>query len=97
MVEDLSGGRIGYIYVPNTSFAGFSEFYKGLQSLNHKDGLIIDERYNGGGFAIPQFAYVNTEGEWDVEYYGVKPDIEVFDEPGLIQAGRQPMIEKAVE
>jgi tricorn protease len=40
---------------------------------------------------------VNTEGEWDVEAVGVDPDIYVFDDPSLIQAGREPMIEKAVE
>ena len=52
---------------------------------------------DGGGMAVPSFAYVNTEGEWDVEYYGVKPDIEVFDDPTLIQEGREPMLEKAVQ
>ena len=49
-----------------------------------------------GGMAVPAFAYVNNEGEWDVEYYGVHPDIEVFDDPTEIQAGRQPMLDKAV-
>jgi len=54
---------------------------------------------DGGSFAVPGFAYVNTEGEWDVEAVGVSPDpgFEVFDDPALIQAGREPMIEKAVD
>ncbi len=54
---------------------------------------------DGGSLAVPGFAYVNTEGEWDVEAVGVSPDpgFEVFDDPALIQAGREPMIEKAVE
>jgi len=51
---------------------------------------------DGGGMAIPQFAYVNRDGRWDVEYYGVQPDIEVFDDPALIQSGREPMLEEAV-
>lgn len=184
IVDSLSQGRIGYIYVPNTSFNGFESFYKGWQEQFFKEGLIIDERYNGGGsipspmvfdmshpvlnywarrnlplfstpmrthegpkimlingrsssggdafpayfrkmklgplmgtttwggligysysphfvdgggMAVPSFAYVNTEGEWDVEYYGVEPDIEVFDDPSLIQAGREPMLEEAVK
>jgi tricorn protease len=184
LVDRLSGGRIGYIYVPDTSFGGFEAFYRGWFDQASKDGLIIDERYNGGGqgpapmvfdmshpvlsywarrhlelgssptfahegpkvmlingrsssggdafpanframnlgplmgqttwggligygyspsfvdgggMAVPAFAYVNTEGEWDVEYYGVEPDIEVFDDPTLIQAGREPMIERAVQ
>ncbi len=32
-----------------------------------------------------------------MEYYGVEPDIEVFDDPSLIQAGREPMLEEAVK
>ena len=52
---------------------------------------------DGGGMAVPGFAFVNTEGEWDVEAVGVTPDIYVFDDPALIQAGKDPMIEKAVE
>ncbi|HHS13303.1 MAG TPA: acetyl-CoA synthetase, partial [bacterium] len=184
IVDQLSNGRIGYIYVPNTAFEGNEEFYRGWAAQHNKDALIIDDRYNGGGYsparmafdmaapllqywarrhtemtpqpflnhqgpkvmlingysssggdafpdyfrtlelgplmgkttwggligygysprfvdegwmAVPQSAYVNTEGEWDVEYYGVEPDIEVFDDPTLIQAGREPMLERAVE
>jgi tricorn protease len=54
---------------------------------------------DGGSFAVPGFAYVNTEGDWDVEAVGVSPDpgFEVFDDPALIQAGKEPMIERAVE
>jgi tricorn protease len=52
---------------------------------------------DGGGMAVPGFAFVNTEGEWDVEAVGVAPDIYVFDDPALIQAGKDPMIERAVE
>jgi len=52
---------------------------------------------DGGGFAVPAFAFVNTEGEWDVEAVGVAPDIEVFDDPTLIAQGREPMLEKAVD
>jgi len=183
IVDELSGGKIGYFYVPNTGFPGFKAFYEGWQSQFHKEGLIIDDRYNGGGnlphqmvldmaypalqywsrrnlplysspvrthegpkvmlingrsssggdafpdyfqelklgplmgqttwggligysgsprfadgggMAIPQFAYVNRDGRWDVEYYGVQPDIEVFDDPALIQSGREPMLEEAV-
>ena len=51
---------------------------------------------DGGGLAVPGFAFVNTAGEWDVEAFGVEPDIEVFDDPTQIQAGREPMLEAAV-
>lgn len=50
MVEQLSGGRIGYIHVPNTAVEGSRELFKGLVAYNDKQALIIDDRYNGGGF-----------------------------------------------
>ena len=50
MVDKLSGGRIGYIYVPNTAVEGNRELFRGMYSYNNKEALIIDDRYNGGGF-----------------------------------------------
>ena len=50
MVDKLSGGRIGYIYVPNTSTDGNQELFRGMYTYHNKEALIIDERYNGGGF-----------------------------------------------
>jgi tricorn protease len=52
---------------------------------------------DGGGLAVPSFSFINTEGAWDVEAVGVAPDIEVFDDPTLIQAGREPTLEAAVQ
>lgn len=53
-VADATGGRVGYIYVPDTSIPGIIEFDKALNAQLDKDGLIIDERYNQGG-SIPDF------------------------------------------
>src|SRR5688500_18908152 len=50
MVDRLSGGRIGYIHVPDTRVEGSRELFKGLIAYAHKDALIIDDRYNNGGF-----------------------------------------------
>ncbi|MCD6354937.1 MAG: PDZ domain-containing protein, partial [Prolixibacteraceae bacterium] len=50
LVDKLSGGRIGYIHVPNTSVEGNRELFKGMYTYHDKDALIIDDRYNGGGF-----------------------------------------------
>ena len=51
---------------------------------------------DGGGLAVPAFSFINNDGEWDVEAVGVAPDIEVFDDPTLIQAGYEPVLEAAV-
>ncbi len=53
MADKLSGGRVGYIHVPDTAIAGNRELFKGFYAYADKDALIIDERYNGGGF-IPE-------------------------------------------
>ncbi|MBK8284998.1 MAG: PD40 domain-containing protein [Ahniella sp.] len=50
MVDRLSGGRIGYFHLPNTAVEGNRELAKGMLAYAHKDALIIDDRYNGGGF-----------------------------------------------
>ncbi|MCB1560027.1 MAG: PDZ domain-containing protein, partial [Xanthomonadales bacterium] len=50
MVDELSGGRIGYIHVPNTAVEGSRELFRGMVAYASKDALILDDRFNGGGF-----------------------------------------------
>ncbi len=184
LVEKLSGGRIGYIHLPDTAFNGNRALQKYYYSQVSKPGLIIDERNNGGGFIpdrmiemlsrtalsywtrrgvrpnstpgfrhdgpkamlingyaasggdalpyyfrqaglgtiigtttwggliglsgnpmlvdgggvlYPTFRFYGTDGAWAVEGKGVVPDIEVWDLPEAIAAGRDPSIEKAVQ
>jgi len=49
-VEKLSNGRIGYIHLPNTHVDGNRELFKQFQPQINKEALIVDDRYNGGGF-----------------------------------------------
>jgi tricorn protease len=56
MVDKLSGGRIGYIHVPNTSASGNKELFQGMYTYFDKEALIIDDRYNGGGFIPDRMA-----------------------------------------
>ncbi|MGA2194607.1 MAG: S41 family peptidase [Bryobacteraceae bacterium] len=48
-VDELSGGRIGYLQVPDMGADGLSEFIKWYYPQLRKDGLIVDDRANGGG------------------------------------------------
>jgi tricorn protease len=48
-VTEASGGRIGYVYVPNTSDAGFTYFKRWFFPQADREALIVDERMNGGG------------------------------------------------
>lgn len=54
-VEEATNGRIGYIHVPNTAMWGLKEFGKYFFAQRNKEGLIIDIRYNGGGWSPMMF------------------------------------------
>ena len=49
-VDAASGGRIGYVYIPDMGAPGLNEFVKQYFPQIRKEGIIIDVRYNGGGF-----------------------------------------------
>jgi tricorn protease len=49
MVEAASNGTIGYIYVPNTGVDGQTDLVRQYQGQLDRAGLIIDDRWNGGG------------------------------------------------
>ena len=49
-VDSVSGGKIGYIQIPDMDEYGLTRFTKMFYNQMHKPGLIIDVRYNGGGF-----------------------------------------------
>jgi tricorn protease len=48
-VDELSGGRVAYIYLPDTAAGGITNFNRYFFAQVNKDAAIIDERYNGGG------------------------------------------------
>lgn len=49
LVDKLSNGRLGYIWVPNTGGPGFVSFNRYFFAQQDKEGAVIDERFNGGG------------------------------------------------
>ncbi|HUR97705.1 MAG TPA: S41 family peptidase [Pyrinomonadaceae bacterium] len=48
-VDQLSGGRLGYIHIPDMGAAGLREFIKWYYPQLRKEGLVVDVRANGGG------------------------------------------------
>ncbi len=48
-VDKLSGGRLAYIYMPDTGRRGLAAFDRDYYSQLDKEGVVIDERFNGGG------------------------------------------------
>jgi tricorn protease len=183
-VSEMSGGRLAYVYLPDTAQGGYTNFNRYYFSQLDKEGAVVDERFNGGGQAAdyiidylrkplmsywavrdgddyrtpfgtmqgpkamiineyagsggdlmpwmfrrakigplvgkrtwgglvgiggypvlidggsvtaPHFAFYSPEGKWEIENYGVAPDIEVEMDPKAWRAGRDPQLERAVE
>ncbi|HEU0277907.1 MAG TPA: PDZ domain-containing protein [Rhodanobacteraceae bacterium] len=48
-VNKLSDGKLGYIYLPDTEWGGFTNFNRYFFSQVDKQGVIVDERFNHGG------------------------------------------------
>lgn len=49
LVEKMSGGRVGYVHVPDTNIGGWINFNRYYFAQAGKDAIIIDERFNHGG------------------------------------------------
>ncbi len=185
-VDEMSNGKLAYVWLPNTSTAGYSYFNRYYFAQMHKKGAVIDERFNGGGsiadyivdlmsrellgffnnpigdkkpfrapnaaifgpkvmiinesagsggdmlpymfkkrnigplvgtrtwgglvgiwdvpslidngyMTAPRGGFYNTDGEWDVENKGIKPDIKVEMTPKLVNKGHDPQLETAVK
>ena len=185
-VDELSGGKLAYVWLPNTGMGGYQNFNRYYFAQKHKKGAVIDERFNQGGYAAdyivellgrelmgyfnnpvddkqpftspgfglfgpkvmiinemagsggdympymfskrkigpligtrtwgglvgiwdvpplldggritaPRGGFYSTEGEWRVENEGVAPDIMVEQDPALVQKGKDPQLERAVE
>jgi tricorn protease len=48
-VDQMTGGRVAYVYLPNTAEAGYTNFNRYYFAQVGKEAAIIDERFNGGG------------------------------------------------
>ena len=48
-VDKATGGRVAYVYVPNTGGGGYTSFNRYFFSQVGKEAVIIDERFNEGG------------------------------------------------
>lgn len=52
-VEEKSGGKIGYVYIPDMNVEGLNEFSRYYYAQLDKEALIVDDRANGGGNVSP--------------------------------------------
>ncbi|WP_233190650.1 S41 family peptidase [Brachybacterium sp. UMB0905] len=48
-VAELSGGRLGYLHIPDMVSSGWAQMHRDLREAATKEGIVVDVRYNGGG------------------------------------------------
>lgn len=89
LVDKLSNGRIGYIHVPNTSYEGNRELFRGMYAYHDKEALIIDDRYNGGGF-IPDV--MTSLLDRKTLSYWQRSGLEPMRTPGVAHDGPKVML-----
>jgi tricorn protease len=88
-VEDASGGKLGYVYVPDTGRGGQNELVRQFRAQFNKEGLIIDERFNSGG-QIPD-RFVELLSRKTINYWGVR-DGEDWTWPRIANSGPKAML-----
>ena len=54
-VDEATGGRVAYVYVPNTTTQGHDYFKRYFYPQSYKEAIIVDERFNGGGQAADYY------------------------------------------
>ena len=79
LVDKLSGGRLAYVWLPNTGGPGYTSFTRYYYAQQNKDGAIIDERYNHGGMVAD---YIVNELDRKLMGYFAQRDGSSTTSPG---------------
>ncbi len=61
-VAEATGGRVGYAHIPDTSAGGWTEFNRYYYAQQDKAGMIVDDRFNHGGFVADYLVREMTKG-----------------------------------
>jgi tricorn protease len=91
LVDKLSGGKLAYVYLPNTGQPGYTSFNRYYFSQQEKEGAIIDERYNGGGSAA-DYIIDALQRDFDGYFNNVAGDRYPFTSPSAGIWGPKVMI-----
>ena len=83
-VAELSGGRIGYMHISNTADEGSQDLIRGFYQQVGKDAVLVDERWNGGGYIQPWFVDTlarKKKAMIQPRYGSHQPDAAVIEGP----------------
>src|SRR3984885_6581300 len=77
--DEMSGGKVAYVYLPDTGGGGYASFNRYFFAQINKQGVIIDDRFNSGGQAADYIIEYLQRKLWNYWYttYG-----SVWTEPG---------------
>jgi tricorn protease len=89
LVDKLSGGRLAYVWLPNTGMPGYTAFNRLYYAQQNKEGAVIDERYNQGGMVAD---YIVNELNRPLMGYFARRDGKVSPSPMVGIYGPKVMI-----
>jgi tricorn protease len=90
-VDKMSDGQLAYVYLPNTGQPGYESFNRYYFSQQEKKGVVVDERYNGGGSAADYIIDV-LQRDFDGYFNNVAGDRVPFTSPSAGIWGPKVMI-----
>jgi tricorn protease len=91
LVDKLSDGQLAYVFVPNTGQGGYQSFNRYYFSQQEKKGVVVDERFNGGGSAADYIVDVLGR-DFDGYFNNVAGDRYPFTSPSAGIWGPKVMI-----
>jgi tricorn protease len=74
-VDEMSKGKLAYVYLPDTGEGGFTSFNRYYMAQTEKQGAVIDERFNSGGQVadyIIEALSRHIEGYWSPRYGAIE-------------------------
>ena len=88
-VDQMSGGKLAYIYLPNTAQGGYTNFNRYYFAQLDKQGAVVDERFNGGGHAADYI--IDYLSKPLMSYWAVR-DGDDYRQPFGVMPGPKAMI-----
>ena len=91
-VDEATGGRVAYVHVPNTAALGHTYFKRYFFPQAHKQAIIIDERYNGGGLFADY--YIDILRRPQISHWAMRHGIDLRTPLGAIHGPKVMLIDE---